>query len=313
MNPVVPVGRYAPTPSGSLHLGNLRTAVAAWCSIRSRNGRFLLRIEDLDRQRCRREFEVAQLEDLRTLGIDWDEDPVRQSDRDGIYEEQFNKLVGRRLAYPCFCSRKEIREALTAPHGPAGNVYPGTCATIPHQDAMERIAAGEQHCWRLRVDQAPKAFLDGFRGEVSLDLSMEGGDFVIRRADGFFGYQLACAVDDALSGVTEVLRGDDLLDSGVRQAYLLACLDLPVPRYLHIPLVVGRDGRRLAKRLGSEDLRGLLNAGLTIRDIVTWIGRSLGLLSDGEIASHSSELVTRWDLRAIPREPFEFQGLSAGA
>lgn len=302
-----PVGRYAPTPSGTLHLGNLRTAVAAWCSIRSRGGKFLLRIEDLDEQRCSRDMEQRQLEDLALLGLDWDEEPVRQSERAAIYIDQFQKLEHFRLVYPCFCSRREIREALNAPHAPQGNVYPGTCAGLTRDESAARIAANEQHCWRLRIQQAPTTFFDAFKGEVPIDFSLDGGDFVVRRADGFFAYQLACAVDDALSNVTEVLRGDDLVDSGARQAYLLTCLGLSVPRYLHIPLVMGHDGNRLAKRIGSQDLQGLATAGHDTGAVLSWIGWSLGQLEPGERITHPRELLDRWDGGKIPRDHITFR------
>ncbi|MCC5875230.1 MAG: tRNA glutamyl-Q(34) synthetase GluQRS [Candidatus Sumerlaeia bacterium] len=301
-NNATPVGRYAPTPSGTLHLGNLRTAVAAWCSIRSRGGKFLLRIEDLDRQRCSREMEERQLEDLAALGLDWDEEPFRQSDRDDVYHGQLKKLENYRLVYPCFCSRKDIREALSAPHAPMGNVYPGTCTSLSRDEAQARIANGEQHCWRLGTAQAPRFFFDAFMGQQAINIATDGGDFVVRRADGFYAYQLACAVDDALSGITEVLRGEDLVDSGARQAYLLTCLGLPVPRYLHIPLVVGSDGTRLAKRLGSQDLRGLAEDGHDIGTVLSWIGWSLGQLDFGERINHPGELLERWDVHRIPRE-----------
>ena len=298
-------GRYAPSPTGSLHVGNLRTAVAAWCSARARGLRFLLRVEDLDEARCRPELEACQLEDLKALGISWDEEPLRQTERLDIYTGQLEVLKERRLAYPCFCSRKEIREASSAPHGPPPGVYPGTCARIPYADAKARMAAGEQHCWRLRVHGAPRQFFDAFAGDCRLDLDELGGDFVIRRADGFFAYQLACAVDDALSGVTEVLRGDDLLDSGARQAWLLSCLGLPVPRYLHLPLVHGAGGERLAKRLGSADLRGLATAGHDRGAVLGWIGWSLGQCAPGARPS-MEELAAGWDLAKVPRETVVF-------
>lgn len=305
--PSSPVGRYAPTPSGALHLGNLRTAVAAWCSARARGGRILLRVEDLDRQRCRPEWTRRQLDALHALGLDWDGEVVHQSARDGVYQEAFDHLLERRLVYPCFCSRREIQEALSAPHGPKGNAYPGTCAALPPGEARARVAGGRQHCWRLRAGQAPKVFFDGFAGEVPLDLTREGGDFVIRRADGYFGYQLACAVDDGLGAVTEVLRGDDLLDSGARQAYILACLGHPVPRYLHIPLVLRADGQRLAKRQGSEDLEGFLRRGHDVAALLSWIGWSLGLLERGERIDRPGELLPRWSPARIPREAFLFR------
>lgn len=299
-------GRYAPSPTGALHLGNLRTALAAYLSARSRRLRHLLRIEDIDEARSKPEFEERQLADLRELGIDWDEPPIRQSDRSHVYAAQLERLNERRLAYPCFCSRKDIQEALSAPHVRQTSGYPGTCAQLSHDETAARIAAGEQHSWRLRVDNAPPSFFDGFHGEVAIDLKQEGGDFVIRRSDGFFSYQLVCAVDDALSGVTEVLRGDDLLDSGARQAYLLSCLSLPVPRYLHIPLMIGEDGRRLAKRIGSEDLTGFRERGydiITIRGYLAW---TLGACEKGERLS-MQELIERWDLKRVPRESVTFR------
>jgi glutamyl-tRNA synthetase len=295
-------GRYAPSPTGALHLGNLRTAVAAWCSARARGLRFLLRIEDLDGPRCRPGHEATQLEDLRQLGIDWDEPPLRQSERSAVYTAHLERLVALRLAYPCFCSRREIRESVSAPHGPAGAAYPGTCARLDPAEAAARIARGDQHCWRLRVDQAPATFFDAFVGEVPIDLRAAGGDFVIRRADGLFAYQMACAVDDALSGVTEVVRGDDLLDSGARQAYLLACLRLPVPLYRHLPLVHAADGTRLAKRLGSQDLRGLLARGHDLGAIIGWMAWSLGHAEPGERLDLPA-LAARWDWRRVPRTP----------
>lgn len=297
------VGRYAPSPTGALHIGNLRTAVAAWASARHRGGRFLLRIEDLDQARCKPVFEERQLEDLRSLGLDWDEAPLRQSDRSPIYEEALEILAKKRLAYPCFCSRREIQEALSAPHGPSANAYPGTCRRLSWEEAQARISGGGQHSWRLKVDQAPPAFFDGFVGEVPLDLASEGGDFVIRRADGFFAYQLACAVDDARSGVTEVVRGDDLLDSGARQAYLLACLDLPVPRYLHLPLMHDATGNRLAKRLGSDGLEGVCQANQLDSDSVfSYLAFTLGQADRGEQIP-PAELARRWDWAKVPRGP----------
>jgi glutamyl-tRNA synthetase len=294
------VGRYAPSPTGTLHLGNLRTALAAWAATRARQGRFLLRIEDLDGPRCRPEFEARQLDDLRLLGIDWDETPIRQSERSQIYQARLMELKKYRLAYPCFCSRRDIAEVLSAPHGPGGSAYPGTCAELDPWIAADRIDRGDQHCWRLRVGSAPSSFFDAFAGPYQAQLAATSGDFVIRRADGLFAYQLACAVDDAESGVTEVVRGADLLDSGARQAHLLQSLGLPVPRYRHIPLMLGPDGRRLAKRIGSEDLTGLLQRGFDVTAIRSYLAWTLGLCAPGDRLT-MSEVVARWDWARIPR------------
>ncbi len=304
-NPSSGAGRYAPSPTGALHLGNLRTALASYLSARSRGMRYLLRIEDIDRNRCKAEFEDHQLADLNALGIDWDAEPLRQSERGSIYDESLDRLKERRLVYPCFCSRKDIQLALSAPHVGEGTGYPGTCSILTSSESASRIKAGEQHCWRLRVDQAPKVFIDGFHGDVSIDLSCDGGDFVIKRADGFHSYQLVCAVDDALSGVSEVLRGDDLLDSGARQAYLLHCLGLPIPRYIHIPLMNATDGNRLAKRVGSEDLSGFLSRGYTVEQIRGYLAWSLGLCERGEVLT-MQRLTERWALKRVPREAFIF-------
>jgi len=299
-------GRYAPSPTGSLHLGNLRTALACYASARRRGLRFLLRIEDLDQARCRKEFEAQQLRDLERLGLQWDEPPLRQSERAEVYREMIERLDNRRLVYPCFCSRKDIQQALSAPHGPSGNAYPGTCAALERAETLKQIEQGRRHSWRIRVQQAPRSFLDGFAGEVALDLESEGGDFVVRRADGFYAYQLACAVDDAFSGVAEVLRGGDLLDSGMRQAYILACLNLPVPRYIHIPLMEGEDGRRLAKRIGSEDLSGFLDRGYDVAAIRSYLAHTLGLAGEGERLA-MEEIVARWELKKVPRENVVFR------
>ncbi len=293
-------GRYAPSPTGSLHLGNLRTALAAYLSIRARGGRFLLRVEDLDRSRSRQELIPEQLADLESLGIQWDAEPLHQSTRDSVYAGHFERLRRSGLVYPCFCSRKDVQAALSAPHGPGGNVYPGTCAALPRALAEDRIARGDRHSWRLRVQQAPKAFFDGFAGEVRHDLEVEGGDFVLLRADGFFAYQFACALDDALSGVTEVLRGADLLDSGLRQAYVLACLQLTPPRYCHIPLMMDEGSGRLSKRRGSADLRALARAGFSPVAVRSYLAHTLGLCAAGE-QPPIEELVRRWSLARIPR------------
>ncbi|CAN5350511.1 tRNA glutamyl-Q(34) synthetase GluQRS [soil metagenome] len=306
MNDAVPTGRYAPSPTGSLHLGNLRTALAAYCSAKSRGMRFQLRIEDIDEGRCKPEFIRQQLDDLEKIGLIWDAAPIKQSDRTKQYEELFTKLKDRRLVYPCFCSRKDILEAASAPNAepaavePDGARYPGTCAAHPYDDLIARASGGERHSWRLRVDQAPQSFFDGFSGERAIDLRALGGDFVVKRADGLFAYQFACAADDMESGVTEVLRGADLLESGARQAYLIACLGGAAPRYLHIPLLYSATGERLAKRVGSEDLTGFLARGFDITAIISYLAHTLGLANPGERIT-LDEMVSRWDMNKMPR------------
>jgi len=298
------VGRYAPSPTGALHLGNLRTALAAWAFARSRGGRFLLRVEDLDRPRVLAGAEQTQLDDLRALGIDWDDEPLRQSERDAVYRDALDRLRAADAAFPCFCSRKDIRMAASAPHAEdAVAGYPGTCRRLSADEAANRVAAGEQHCWRLRTEGAPATFDDGFAGSVAVPLA--GDDFVVCRADGLFAYQLACAVDDAVSGVTEILRGDDLLDSGARQAWLLSRLNLPVPAYFHIPLMLGPDGARLSKRRGSDDLAGFLAKGADATAVRSYLAWTLGQCERGERLA-PEQLAARFAVERIPRVPARF-------
>ncbi|MCB2157032.1 tRNA glutamyl-Q(34) synthetase GluQRS [bacterium] len=301
-----PVGRYAPSPTGALHLGNLRTALAAYAYTRSRGGQFLLRVEDLDAPRVREGAEQQQLEDLRGLGIDWDEEPLRQSERSNLYAEALEKLIAAGWAYPCFCSRKDIQLALSAPHSEDGIIgYPGTCSKLSNDEANERIVDGLQHSYRLRVEDSDFPYSDLFVGELIVNLQRICGDFVIKRGDGLFAYQLACAVDDSRSGVTEVLRGDDLLDSGARQAWVLHCLDLPIPQYLHIPLMLGEDGRRLSKRSGDDDLTAFLNGGYDAAAIRSYLAHTLGQCEVGERVT-MDQLTARFDLDRVPREPVTF-------
>ncbi len=284
-----PVGRYAPSPTGDLHPGNLRTALLAWRDIRERGGTFILRIEDIDGPRTVAGSEGRIVEDLRWLGMDWDEGPdtggpagpYRQSERGEIYEAALGELMNRGLAYACTCSRKDLREA-SAPHGPEGPVYPGTCR---NRDAATRTGPASA---RFRVDAHPVVgFTDAAAGPQVFDLETLCGDFVIRRRDGLWAYQLACAVDDALMGVTRVVRGADLLTSTPRQIAILRALDLPVPEFTHVPLVADAEGRRMGKRDGSVSLRALRACGMTPGEARTHI-MGLPLLTDSSVARASS-------------------------
>ena len=225
-------GRFAPSPSGRLHAGNLRTALVAWMRARSKGARFLLRIEDLDPQRSKPEHEAAQIADLRAIGIDWDEEPVRQSERHELYAEALAELERQGRVYPCWCTRAEIREAAQAPHGPLPEgAYSGTCRALSPAEREERQRA---------AGRPPSLRLDA-RSE-SVD------DFVLRRHDGAYAYNLAVIVDDADQGIGEVVRGEDLLETTPRQLLVADLLSLPKPTYLHVPLVTGDEGKRLAKR-----------------------------------------------------------------
>lgn len=295
------LGRYAPSPTAELHLGNLRTALVAWLSARSQEGSFVLRIEDVDSGRSRSEWIAVQLAELEEVGIDWDGEVVRQSERSGMYEEALAMLDREGLLYECFCTRREIREASSAPHGelPEG-AYPGTCRDLTGIEREERRKAGRPPALRVRTDDARIAFRDGVHGEVVGTVD----DFVVRRNDGDFGYNLAVVVDDADQGVTEVVRGDDLLDSTPRQLWLYRALSLTEPSaWFHLPLMRGPDGQRLAKRHGAVTLEEQIEAGRRPEEVVGELAASLGIVAEGT-GCLASDLVDRfsWDpIRDLPR------------
>ena len=275
------VGRYAPSPTGELHLGNLRTALVAWLSARSAGGRFLLRIEDLDSTRTKEEWIGVQERELRAMGLDWDGEPVRQSGRNSLYSEALDRLSGQDLLYECFCSRKEIREAASAPHREPTlplDAYPGTCRDLTETEREERRQAGRPPALRVRTDGASVSFRDVIHGELEVVLD----DFVVRRNDGDYAYNLAVVVDDAAQGVTEVVRGEDLLDSTARQLWLYRTLGLvPPEEWIHLPLMRGPDGDRLAKRHGSVTLEQVEAEGGTAEETVGRLAASLGLAPEG--------------------------------
>ena len=257
------VGRFAPTPSGKMHLGNVLCCLVAWLSARSQGGKVLLRVEDLDPERSGADYERQIEEDLCWLGLDWDEGGLEaaggrycQSGRSGVYEQYFDILKRENLVYPCFCSRAELHAA-DAPHLSDGRYfYPGTCRNLTPEEAAEK-AKKRKPAWRVKVPDETVRFTDLHYGPYAENLAAECGDFVIRRADGVFAYQLATAVDDGLMGVTEVVRGRDLIGSTARQLWLQRTLGLPSPVYGHIPLLTDWDGRRLSKRDGDLDLARL--------------------------------------------------------
>jgi len=290
-------GRFAPSPTGPLHLGSLRTALVAWLAARSQGGRFLVRIEDLDPQRSRAEFAARQLADLAALGIDWDEPPVRQSERRALYDDALARLRELDRLYPCFCSRAEIREAASAPHGelPEGS-YPGTCASIPAATARRRIEAGERFALRLRAQRERVDWQDRLLGAQTGVVD----DFVVVRSDGVYAYQLAVVVDDAEQRIGEVVRGADLADSTPRQILLQRLLALPTPSYLHVPLVLGPTGARLSKRDGAATLA---RRGEPVAETLALIAASLGLASGRARVEHASELLSEFDVGAIPTHP----------
>lgn len=248
------VGRFAPSPSGRMHLGNIFAALLAWISARAAGGEFVLRIEDLDPERSHAEYADAIRDDLRWLGLQWDREMPLQSTRTPVYAEFFVRLRAMGLLYPCFCSRSELHAA-SAPHASDGSLlYAGTCRGLT--DAQMK-AQNRPPAWRIRVPEECVACHDGVYGEVSQNLQRECGDFILRRSDGVYAYQLAVVCDDALGGITQVVRGRDLLSSTPRQIWLCRMLGFEPPEYYHVPLLIAPDGRRLSKRERDMDLSRL--------------------------------------------------------
>lgn len=270
------VGRFAPSPSGRMHLGNVFSALMAWLSVRSAGGTMVLRIEDLDPDRCRPEYAEQMKDDLRWLGLDWDVEQTPQSHRTEAYRERFERLREMGLVYPCYCSRGELHAA-SAPHASDGNViYAGTCRDLTEK---ERAAKTRRPAWRLIVPDEEIAFHDGLQGEYRENLARECGDFIIRRSDGVYAYQLAVVTDDAEAGVTQIVRGCDLLSSTPRQIYLQRLLGLPTPKYYHVPLLVAPDGRRLSKRERDLDM-GALRARFLPEELIGRLAYFSGLLNE---------------------------------
>lgn len=290
------VGRFAPSPTGRLHLGNLRSALLGWLDVRSKGGRFLVRIEDLDPERSKPEHVAGIWEDLRFLGLDWDAEVLVQSERADVYRASLERLRAQGLAYECTCSRAEVARAASAPHlGEEGPIYPGTCRTgaVPKP--------GRQPSVRFEVPAGMVRFDDELRGPTEQDVARAVGDFVIQRSDGVASYQLAVVVDDAASEVTRVVRGDDLLLSTPRQLLLQRALGLPTPAYAHVPLLLQPDGRRLAKREGSLTAAGLRARGVSGDALVGVLAKWSGL-SDGAPCSAAS-LVRAFDWKRVRATP----------
>jgi glutamyl-tRNA synthetase len=298
----VPVGRLAPSPTGLLHLGHARSFLLAWWQMRSQNGRVVLRIEDLDAGRARPEMVAAAERDLRWLGLDWDGEPLLQSRGLDRIMSALEQLVRQGAAYPCVCSRSEVRLQQSAPHaGDEEPRYAGTCRDRFASVEAAAAATGRPVGLRFRVPAGSVELVDGIAGRVTADVANEVGDFMIGRRDGAPAYQLAVVVDDAAQGVTHVTRGDDLLPSTARQFHLQRALGLPHPSWFHLPLVVDAGGRRLAKRADDLSLFELAAGGTDPRAVVAWAARSAGI-DAGERAS-AAEVVPAFDLNKLPREP----------
>ena len=295
-----PVGRLAPSPTGAQHVGNARTYLIAWLSARSRGGVVRLRVEDIDTPRTKPGAAEQALADLRWLGLDWDGDPVVQTTRLAAHEAALEELKRRELVYPCTCTRADIASAASAPHaGDDGPTYPGTCS---HRTVADAAKLDRPYAWRFRVTDSP-GFDDRFLGPTRIDLRQAGGDFVVWRSFAVPAYQLAVVVDDAAAGVTEVVRGDDLVPSTPRQLLLYRALGLTPPAFAHVPLVVGPDGRRLAKRHGDTRLAALRAAGVTAEALVGLLAWSCGWLPAPRPVT-PKELLPVFTLAGIPRRPF---------
>ena len=287
------VGRFAPSPTGRMHLGNVFSALLSWLSARSQRGRWLLRIEDIDRGRSRQTYADLLMDDLEWLGLTWDGEPVYQSQRSDIYEHYFQELRQRGLTYPCYCTRADLLAA-QAPHESDGRVvYPGTCRQAPRRDG---VAAAT----RLMVPDEWVTIEDGHYGTQSVDMARDVGDFIIRRKDGGWAYQLVVVVDDALMGVTEVVRGQDLLLSAPQQAWLARLMGFEAPRFVHLPLLCNQQGQRLSKRDQSLDMASLRER-YTAKEMVGRLAYHAGLIPQPEPTS-PQDVLAYFDWNKVPKE-----------
>lgn len=301
-------GRFAPTPSGRMHLGNVYCVLLSWLSVRAQNGTFILRIEDLDNQRCPMNENARILEeDLRWLGLDWDEggslggphESYYQSERFDYYREQYEAIQKQTVLYPCFCSRKDLLHCTTAPHASDGHfVYPGTCRHLSEAEREEKRQK-KAPSMRLCVPDQIISFEDSICGTYAQNLKTECGDFIIRRADGIYAYQLAVVADDAAMGITEVIRGNDLLSSTPAQLYLYELMHKTPPHFAHIPLLVDESGRRLSKRDQDLDLGALRKRFSGPEPILGVLGYLAGLLPGAEPAT-AKELIPLFTLSKLP-------------
>lgn len=305
-------GRYAPSPTGTLHLGNLRTALLAWLYARAAGGAFVLRIEDLDLPRVRPGATAQMLRDLRWLGLDWNEGPDAggklgpyvQSMRHALYDAAIARLRAGNLVYPCYCTRAELARIASAPHGPEDSPrYPGTCAKLSEHERRSREAEGGRPSLRFRVPHRPITFTDMLHGNMTTNVAETVGDFIVRRSDGIIAYQLAVVVDDALMGITQVVRGADLLASTARQLALYDALGFPRPReYAHVPLLVDETGARLAKRDAAAGIGALQACGVARDQLLGALATSCGIWPPQTPAS-PRELLASFEPSCVAREP----------
>jgi glutamyl-tRNA synthetase len=298
------IGRLAPSPTGALHLGNVRTFMIAWLRARSQNGRVIMRMEDLDHPRDKPGAANELIKTLQWLGFDWDEEYV-QSERKELYREATEKLHSSGFIYPCTCSRKDVENAQSAPHEGDQLFYPGICRNKfkSWQEAQNTLPEIRTPCWRFKVpENTIVSFTDNFAGPYSMNVSQSLGDFPLARDEGGAGYTLAAVLDDALSSVTEVVRGDDLLPATPAQILVCKALGFREPEYFHVPLVVGPDGRRLAKRHGDTRVDYFKNQGYSAKEIIGRLAHSCGL-SDGSPTS-LGDLIKGFSPNLIPHTRF---------
>lgn len=303
------ITRLAPSPTGALHLGNARTFLVNWVLARQRGWRIVLRVEDLDGPRVKAGADQVAIDDLRWLGMDWDEGPIYQSPRAAHYGEAIRTLQSKGMAYPCVCTRKEIDAAASAPHLDDGaSIYPGTCRGRYGSIEQATAIAGRAPAMRFAVPDQTVEFEDLFAGRRMYDARAALGDFVIAKSDRTAAYQLAVVVDDAAMGITQVVRGDDLLDSTPRQILLFEALGLGdrIPQFHHLPLVVGADGLRLAKRHGDTRLSFYRERGVPAERILALLARWMGLFPPKPGACTIEDLVRSFRLENLPRERIVF-------
>lgn len=291
------MGRFAPTPSGRMHLGNVFSALMAWLSVRSQGGEMVLRMEDLDTLRTSGEYAEILREDLAWLGLDYDRETPPQSTRGQTYDRYFRRLEAAGLLYPCYCTRSQLH-SVNAPHLSDGTyVYPGTCRNLTE---AQRRAIHRAPAWRVQVPDREWSLEDRVQGPYQLNLARECGDMVVRRADGVYVYQLAVTVDDGEAGVTEVVRGMDLLSSAPRQMYLQELFGFPHPVYAHVPMLLAPDGRRLSKRDRDLDL-GELRKCKTPAEITGHLAFAAGLI-DQDTPASPRELIPHFAWHKLPKD-----------
>lgn len=285
--------RFAPSPTGRMHAGNVFASMVAWLAAKKRGGSVVLRIDDLDRDRSRTDYIDQVMRDYEALGLTWDEGPFYQRDNDAVYEEAFQRICGQGNVYPCYCTRADLKALASAPHLGEGSVYPGTCRSLTEEQRAQKALVKEPS-WRLEVPDRDISLEDLFQGSYTQNIARECGDFIVRRSDGAFAYQLACVLDDAAEGINLVVRGIDLLPSSPRQMLLQRFLGLPKLTYGHVPLLCADDGRRLSKRNKDASIDCLMKTYGTPEGVLGHIAFITGM-TDADEPATMDELLVSYD------------------